>query len=504
MKLLDYLRRIAWLLAGLVVLYLLIVLVENWTGARALAAAKLKLEQAGETLDLDSLRAKAVPDDLNFCAIDLLVGITLDDEEHGKTKNAEFKKLDWSMLWQNNQSKKPAPSLANGSMLGQPFDFQGVLAHLREVTYLDSPADASPARVLTDIDRLRPLLKELSDAAPARPDAVFIPTFRLEELDHNPEGASWPHMSPVQAIAKGLALRSQVAIEAADSENAVRSIQASLRLTRAMSDEPTLLGQIVAMTTSIYELNSIWSLIHRRTATETQLARLQSDLERQDFMNSMTQAVSGERAFIIHSIEWMQRQHMVRTQADLFMKQQPSWLEKTLDWLVPTGWFDHNAVTVLLLHSKYFLEPLKTRDVSRMETIFDEFERMAADHVSLASPHHVLAFMTLPSFRFVIEQAIYSEAVRRQAVTAIAIERFRLAHDRLPGTLAELAPGFIEHVPLDPMDKNSLRYQVEAGNFTLWSIGWDQQDDHGRLPTKKEVSRIHRSESYHGDWVWKN
>ena len=495
MKFRVYLRRLVWLLAGIVALYLLIVLVENWTGARALAAAKLKLEQAGETLDLDSLRAKSVPDEVNFCAIDLLVGITLDDEEHGKTKNAEFKKLDWGTLWQNNHSKKPAPSLTNGSMLGQPFDFQGALAHLREVTYLDSPAHASPERVLADIDRLHPLLKELSDAAPARPDAVFIPT---------PDETSWPHMNPVIAITKSLALRSQVAVEASDSESAVRSIQASLRLTRALSDEPTLIGQLVAMTTSIYEQNSIWSLIHRRTATETQLASLQSDLERQDFMNSMTQAVRGERAFFIHGIERMQREHIVRTQADLFVKQEPSWLKSLFDWLLPAGWFDHNAVTVLHLHSKYFLEPLKTRDVSRMETSFDEFERMIADHTSLASPHHVLAFMTLPSFRFVIEQAVYSEAVRRQAVTAIAIERFRLAHGRLPGTLAELVPGFVEHVPLDPMDKNSLRYQAEADNFTLWSIAWDRQDDHGKLPTKKDASRIHRSESYIGDWVWKN
>jgi type II secretory pathway pseudopilin PulG len=339
------------------------------------------------------------------------------------------------------------------------------------------------------------LLKELSDAAPARPDAVFIPT---------PDETSWPHMNPVIAITKSLALRSQVAVEASDSESAVRSIQASLRLTRAMSDEPTLIGQLVAMTTSINEQNSIWSLIHRRTATETQLARLQSDLERQDFMNSMTQALRGERALFIHGIERMQREHIVRTQADLFVKQQPSWLEKALDWLVPTGWFDHNAVTVLHLHPKYFLEPLKTRDVGRMETSFDEFERMIADHASLASPHHVLAFMTLPSFRFVIEQAIYSEAVRRQAVTAIAIERFRLAHGRLPGTLAGLVPSFIQDAPLDPMDNNSLRYQAEADNFTLWSIAWDQQDDHGRLPTKKEASGIHRSESYVGDWVWKN
>jgi len=501
MKHRGYLRRLVWFLAGIAALYLLVVLVENWTGARALAAAKVKLELAGETLDLDRLRAKAIPDEVNFCAIDLLVGITLDDEEHGKTKNAEFKKLDWGTLWQNNRSKKPAPSLASGSMLGQPFDFQGALAHLREVTYLDSPADASPARVLADIDRLHPLLKELSDAATARPDAVFIPTFRLEELDHNPEGASWPHMSPVQAIAKGLALRSQIAIEAAGSENAVRSIQASLRLTRAMSDEPTLLGQIIAMTTSIYELNSIWSLIHRRTATETQLARLQSDLESQDFMNSMIQAVRGEPAFIIHSIERMQRQQMVRTQEDLF---ELSWLENVFDWLIPAGWFDHNAVIVLQLHTKYFLEPLKTQDMSRMKSSFDEFERIRATNRGLTFPHHMMALTTLPSFRFVIEQAIYSEAVRRQAVTAIAIERFLLAHGRLPGTLAELVPGFIEHVPLDPMDKNSLRYQGEADNFTLWSIAWDQQDDHGRLPTKKEAGSIHRSESYIGDWVWKN
>jgi hypothetical protein len=507
MNLRVYLRRLVWFLAGIVALYLLVVLVENWTGARALAATKLKLEQAGETLDLDSLRAKSVPDDLNFCAIDLLAGITLDDEEHGKTKNAEFKKLDWGALWQNNQSKKPAPSLTNGSMLGQPFDFQGALAHLREVSYLDSPADASPERVLADIDRLHPLLKELSDAAPGRAEAVFVPHPGTGYAG-SPARRPLPHLNAAMQIVKGLALRSQVAVAADDSENAVRSIQASLRLTQALGKEPTLIGLLVAETTSTFELNSIWSLLHRNVAAEPQLARLQSDLMRQDFMQYALQALRGELAFQTSTAEAFKRRRDEFIEAYSFSigdfeKHAPSWPETMAIKLIPDGWFDHNAVHTIQLHSTCLLEPFKNGDAGRIAEGFDALERVLDAHRGLFSPHYILPTLSMPMFRTIIDQAIYEEAVRRQALVAIAIERYRLIHARLPTTLAELVPGILNGIPVDPIDGQPMRYRTEGDVFTLWSIALDRKDAQGRLPTEKEQRRIFSAE-YPGDWVWKN
>ena len=76
MKRIFSLRFLAWLMAGFAGLCVLVVAVENWTGARALASAKLRLEQSGETLDLAALRPKPISDTANFCAIGPLLSMS--------------------------------------------------------------------------------------------------------------------------------------------------------------------------------------------------------------------------------------------------------------------------------------------------------------------------------------------------------------------------------------------------------------------------------------------
>ncbi len=66
------------------------------------------------------------------------------------------------------------------------------------------------------------------------------------------------------------------------------------------------------------------------------------------------------------------------------------------------------------------------------------------------------------------------------ARTACAVERWRLVHpDRLPDSLAELVPKFLDRVPVDPIDGQPLRYRKTARGYCIYSIGTNLQDDGG-------------------------
>lgn len=65
------------------------------------------------------------------------------------------------------------------------------------------------------------------------------------------------------------------------------------------------------------------------------------------------------------------------------------------------------------------------------------------------------------------------------ARTAVAVERYRLAKSRLPESLEELAPDYIDEVPVDPYSGEPLRYVHDAESFTVYSIGQDEKDDGG-------------------------
>jgi len=504
MRRLFTLRSLVRITAAAIALYCLLVVAENWTGARALAAARASLEQKGETLEFSKMIPKPIPDAQNFCAVEPLQGITRNDERIENTaKHEALRDLDWGHLWHKNRTLKSPPDLNKGCRLGQPFDFRNTAAFLKDVTYLATPVDATPAEVLAEIDRLHPLLKTLSDAALERTDAVLTPGV---DTTHSgpPSAMPMPHFSAIQQAAKGLALRAQVAAAAGDAESAVRSIQASQMLTLALSQEPTLLSLLVSITTATFDLNSTWFLLRTRTASEVQLKRLLIGFERLDFLNASHHSLRGELAFQIGNIAWLKTQldpiHETYCMMDSdFQEVESSWFISQLGKLIPGGWFDHNAANIIRLNTAYLVDPIKTRDFSHIIRRFGELNQVIGDHRNLTSPHHVFAVLSMPAYGMVSMQAIYSEAVRRQSIAAISVERFRLKHGGLPTTLTEAMPV----VPLDPIDGQPMRYRQEGDSFTIWSIANDRKDDQGRLPTEKEAGRISRVE-YTGDWVWKN
>ena len=85
-----------------------------------------------------------------------------------------------------------------------------------------------------------------------------------------------------------------------------------------------------------------------------------------------------------------------------------------------------------------------------------------------------------------------------EANLACALERYRLAHGRLPDTLEALAPEFIEEIPHDVVNGEPLRYRLAAdGQYLLYSVGWDGVDDGGSV---KEMGNHWDRE---GDWTWR-
>ncbi len=81
-----------------------------------------------------------------------------------------------------------------------------------------------------------------------------------------------------------------------------------------------------------------------------------------------------------------------------------------------------------------------------------------------------------------LARAAEAEARRRLLVTAIAIERFHLAHRCYPDSISRLVPEFLKSEPRDYMDGEPLRYRrSDDDRFLLYSVGLDGNDDYGQL-----------------------
>jgi hypothetical protein len=473
-------RATVWTLVSLVTLHALLVSVENWTGARALAAAKERVAKEGETLDFMALVPPLPPAAENFCALEPLAGIT--DAKHPTA--GEFDALEAIT------SKMPGrlPSAPSGTVP----DLDPMIDHWA-TNGIGTP-DAMPAAMLAALDAAHPVLKRLADAAPRSRAAQFTP--RIGENLGN--GAIFampmPHYNLAQRLARALLLRCHLAIAAGQAGEALRCLQASLRLCEACLREPVLISQLVGCSIHGMAMDRVRVLLRARIATGAELDVLKEELGRLDFPVAMLQSMRGELAGATQTLE------SIRTRSDMLdilftindeQGRSRSLIHRLVKPILPHGFIDHSEAVIIRQQLDWLILPAKRGGYPELSRGLKDLETSLADRGKLSRPHHLLAGLMMPTYGSVVRTISESETRRRQALAAIAIEQSRLASGALPTSV----PDGI----LDLIDGKPMRYRVAGDGYLLWSVAHDGEDDGGQAPVKGERST---EAKFTGDWVW--
>jgi hypothetical protein len=478
MKRLFTLRALFWFIVSLVTVYALFVSIENWTGARALAAAKQKLADEGETLDFQRLLPTPIPDAQNFCAVEPLKGLT-------NPKNQIAPELEALKM------PKMPPA---GHASGLAPDLQPMLAELVKAGIGKEGQPA--AEMLAALDSAHPLLPKLAQTATQRSQALFTPQLGEGQEHFTLFEMQLPHYMPVQKLARLLVVRAHLAIAAGNAAEAVRSIQGCLRLSAAASAEPVLISTMVSIALHTNAQEAVRGFLRSRLATAADLDVLAADLQRIDYLRVMLQAVRGEMAASTQTIEAISSRPESRLSflgvGSYAHGEEATLFERLLGRLTPQGLLQHGEARVIEQELKHMLLPLKRGGrVSLLEEL-QAWENDIAASRSLLNPHGWLVGMMMPAYSSVMRQVYYNEALRRQSLASIHIEKHRLEHGSLPAAL--------ESPLLDPIDQKPLRYRVENGGYVLWSLALDGEDDQGRALEKNEKET---DKDFTGDWVWR-
>ncbi len=108
--------------------------------------------------------------------------------------------------------------------------------------------------------------------------------------------------------------------------------------------------------------------------------------------------------------------------------------------------------------------------------------------------------MMLPALTNTVKKYAYAQSSVDMARVACALERYRLAHGEFPESLDALSPAFLEKVPHDIINGESLHYRrASEGNFLLYSVGWNETDDKGVVVLNQYGWTVDTAK---GDWVW--
>jgi hypothetical protein len=89
----------------------------------------------------------------------------------------------------------------------------------------------------------------------------------------------------------------------------------------------------------------------------------------------------------------------------------------------------------------------------------------------------------LPS---ISQSTCFTQTLLESTRAACALERYRLANNRLPDHLNDVVPAFLAEEPKDPLTGAPLFYKPsQNGAFVIYGVGWNETDDGGSVDSPK-------------------
>ena len=467
----KWLKRLLFVVVCLVTLYGLFVAVENWRGKHGWDTYQREREAKGDSFDWKSITPPPVLDAENFAMTPLLAELFPKPPQHPR--------LDALRL-------PDAQGAAGNRYLGRVED----LAVWKKCFTNDD--------LLAALKIYEPMMKEISEALQQRPKCRF--PVRYE--DH--VNALLPHLSPLRNVSRVYRLRALAELSAGQTDAAFEDVRLNLRLADTLKDEPTLISYLVNSSMLEMSVQCVWEGLAAHHWNDRQLASLQVDFANADRLAVFAHAMRGERLFGYSACRWLISKPKERLSAMESAGVQRNGLQQTL-WLVirlvPTGWWYQNLLTLDRFHTETYWPPID------LEHRRINSQRVRQNDNKLAtmsrSPFNFLLGLLAPAVNQIFKKAGQAQTIADEAAVACALERYRLAKGEYPENLAALVPEFLAKIPTDVIDGKPLRYRRDAADkFTLWSVGWNEIDDGGKV--ELDNSKPPRPDFDKGDWVWQS
>lgn len=420
---------------------------------RQLEEYQASLEKRGEHFDVAALTPPAPPVEGNGAR-----KLITTAKELGDKANA-----DQIRFFQTLEEESPAKNIVkhredHATVLQKPVPWDEVRGKLRPVT---------------------PLLSDIRQ------------TSQSQVLEIHPDyskGFTMPMAGAMESLKAGQFLTQEgiLFLREKNGPAAIQNLQAILRLAKMTNRQPLLLSSLITASLLGMAQTLTWEWLQSSAVTERDLEILQKDWAEVRISASLIPVWRLERAMARPLFE--SPSYSVLTAASsLGTKPALSSLPKSLDEILSMGGFFVWATIYRHADEKQFLENYQTLiDLAPANQLAGpwkpalETSRKMQNQLNSSGIERLFSRMVLPTVENATSRIISTQAMAHLTVTALALQRYKLAHAEYPQSLTDLGPGFLPVLPLDPFDGNTLRYEpLSTGGYLLYAIGPDGADDNG-------------------------
>jgi len=448
----------------------------DWAGARRWKSVEAALRAKGEPLTIAEVEPAPIPDEINFAAAPIFAEIA-------RTRDSKAWRL----------SKIP-------SFKGSPGkDSSDLVNAARSVDPKFAGTDAEAARlILSEAAKSQSILDDVREAA-ARPGvnwkADYRDGFRM----------TVPHIQPLIKLSQSLSTQAKARLELGDDAGALADVLLVIDLSNRASPPVLLITHLVQQAMLVNAISALKFGIARHAWTAPDLERIQHALSSLSMVEGLIAALRIERAIANDTLPKFTRED-VTVGLQFFATPSASWQQKAIPllWtLRPAGWSNEDRSAYSMAFQKLIdgLQGSPARPMERVELHTTPIPS-SPWQISILLLRTPFTRIALSGIDNIPKRTCFVQAEIDAALTACAIERYRLVHGALPPTLDALCPEFLSKPTPDLITGEPLHYQPGPGDsYVLYGVGWNEIDDGGNDVNPKNPSRKNSPES--PDWVWR-
>jgi hypothetical protein len=510
-------KRFLFGIACLLTLIALFYAEENWRAKHAWDKFKREWEAKGVQFGPTAVIPAPVPDDRNFAMAPVFDAVNklMDERWRAQHRNphqgeaGDQREWDTSIVNRLDMSvsengENPTNGVGNWqkSTLSDLKAWQEYYRALATRTnqFPVPPQPQSPARdVLLALSPYDSTIEELRQAANL-PDARFPISYDMQP----PATILLPHLAGLKRAAQVSQLRALAELQNGESDKALADVKIILRLSDSIRNEPFLISHLVRIAIVNLALQPVWEGLVAHEWSDAQLRELDEGLARVDLLADYHTAMRGELMLCqIGDIEYLRHYpeetpNMAGEGSGDFSSRIPG---LTIWYAIPSGWFYQNELRCARAMLEYYLPMADVHGRLVRPGEVQREDAAVASELKHLNPYNVFARLLLPALGAAVKKSAFGQESLDLARTAIALERYRLAHGGYPESLESLVPQFLGKLPHDIINGEPLHYRLTAdGQFVLYSIGWNEVDDGGVVVLYKGSSN--RVDLSKGDWVW--
>ena len=426
--------RILFAFACVAALIVLFYAEEDWRGWHAWNQFKHQWEAKGEKFDRQSVIPPSVPDDQNF-ALTPLVFTSYGQMLTRDGKMISVKDRDASLV---NRLKISAGDSENSSTWPNSGDWaKGTVTDLkawqnyyrklaaRTNEFQVPPEPVSPAfDVLTALGKYDSTIEELRQAAQL-PDSRFP----LEYHKEDPWAILLPHLAALKQCSQVLGLRATAELQSRQGEPALADVKLSLRLADAIRTEPFLISPLVRIAMVRIALQPVYEGLAERQWSDRQLAELDAELAKLDFVTDYRAAMRGEMILgQIGTLDYLRRhpEQLYNLSGNFGGDQRLPLPGRIAIHLIPSGWFYQNQLHCVRPIEELFLPVADAGQQTILPSKAKKADAAVTAQIRRPNAFNVVERMTLPGYGSAARRFAYGQAAVDLARTAIALERCRL------------------------------------------------------------------------------